>query len=149
MVYEYPELDEMLLQIAHTLHKQHDDYLTSELCPYSDETKGIIAGRKLTAPDVEGMSDDDDLDVASLLNELRDYKKTLDPENTSGFNMYFRNMTSLSEKLLAMRERAAKVDQFEQFKANIFHILEDELTDDQRVTILARLRKDFETDDNQ
>lgn len=143
----YPPIDEDLvaqLKMVRKLVESDADYLTDPECPYSGDVKAFlyaISGHSQVSAERDEADGDLLTEINKLRSELREFGNSLDSSDTTEKNTYFRLSVALLEKLTTLQERAAGVKMVQQFTDTVLTIMEDELTPDQRTSIMKRLRE--------
>lgn len=167
MSYHYPSLDEKAewaLGVIATLASENPDYFTNQDCPYEGRTLILLQSMCAVPAEVEGdgkpevplheqakqqlaqvvnmdeMETTIEQDLMTVLTELKLYGKTLTNSDNTERMSYFRTVTSLLEKLVALRERAAGVKQVKEFESAVLGVMEDVLTSEQRTQVMDQLR---------
>lgn len=151
--YFYPELKERDFVIIAKLMESNKDYLTRKECPYGSKTKDILQGvSKHQDYDKGGIELNTEVPEAtaiiaqinSLASELQDYGRiirTSDDATPSDRNTYFRLSVTLMEKLLDLKEKAAKISEYELFVATVLDLMDKVLDTNQRNVVMDRLAK--------
>lgn len=143
----YPEINEKALILMAKIAENNKNYFDHPACPYSKEIKDILKGNAVYhdfdgVVDVELPSGEDLLSqISSLQKEIQRYGNNIDPDDSAGMNTYFRLSASLIEKLLALKQKAVDIDQFEKFTNFVIDILDRYLTVDSREVIMDKLRE--------
>lgn len=136
----YPVLDVSTIQALETVQLLiEDDPTYLDEAPYPKEVLEYLRGGGGEERPVVPVEDLDlEAEADRLYQELREYGETVkDPAER---NTYFRLSTTLMEKLLNIKERATNVAMVKQFTETVLQIMEDELSPDQRTSIMRRLR---------
>lgn len=109
---------------------------------FEDETKLKRAFReideKLERKPVEEMSIEEQLDM--LYRDLIDQRDRLGDATSAEKMAYFRTATSLLERILGLKERAAGLRRIKQFQDIVIKLMDDVLTPDQRTKFMDELR---------
>lgn len=126
---------------------ENKDYLSDPSCPYPDTVKDFFAkqtrlsGEGGEAPDLfEG----DEIvaiekQIQKLLNDLEEYGRGLNADDTSEKLQYFKTKNSLLEKLLTNLERATNLKQINEFRSIVIQFMDEVLTKDQITTFMQRI----------
>lgn len=136
----YPVIQENELQIVLKLIQSDPGYLDDPMCPYQEDTKALLAVTQAENDAVEHGEDGLLREIEDLRQQLKDFGKKLDDSDLQEWNTYFRLNASLMEKLVTLKERTLNLQLVRQFTEAVLQIMEDELTPDQRTTIMKRLR---------
>lgn len=130
-----PELKSKLSTLS-MLIENNPDYLQNDACPYTHDEIELL---KKLAPSVETQKSpyeqlDDDLDDGvlpdfeaesiKLFKEMKNFKRTLSSQDTAEMTSTFRTMVSLMEKILTVQERAAGINQYNEFKNHILDAMD-------------------------
>ncbi|AJD82900.1 hypothetical protein PJWF_00006 [Achromobacter phage JWF] len=162
MSYHYPPLDEKVtwaLGVIATLASEHEDYFLHPDCPYEGRTLvllqalvlppegggedgqgAVLPPVQVTAEDLANIDSGLEEDLLRVLLELKRHGATLTNVEQSEKMAYFRTITSLLEKLVLLRERAAGVKQVKEFESAVLGVMEDVLDPEQRTKVMDGLR---------
>lgn len=143
----YPELTEKTLWAVSIVlrHIASDpDYLNDPECPYDGPTKAALLklsdGRDgESAQDQEMSTATLEAEISNLFKDLKEWGRSLSPEDTSEKNTYYRLSHALLTDLIKSKERVASLRQGEEFVNVVLTIMEDELDGDQRTRVMDRL----------
>jgi len=165
MSYHYPGLGEKAewaIGVIATLAAENADYFTHADCPYEGRTlillqamcqqagtpadaevplhEQVARNRAVQSEDltVPEMSIEEELQ--NVFDELKVYGRTLSSSDNTERMSYFRTSTSLLEKLVILKERAAGVKQVKEFENAVLGIMEEVLTSEQRTQVMDQLK---------
>lgn len=156
----YPPLPQALgMQLEAVRMQMEFDpaYLLQPECPYSEQLKAFL--RQLVTPVRKGRDDmvtavfkadqDDDQQVNSLLDEvaaainsMKALQKDMDSEgvDTSDRLTFFKNYSSMMERFLSLKEKAAGMKQLYEFQRIVIQTMEQVLDKDQVLEFKNKLK---------
>lgn len=178
MTYHYPDLNEKAewaLGVIATLGTENADYFLHEECPYEGRTltllqamcqtvggapggpemplhEQVAKSRERAGVKVEDLAEADmsiEAELVNVFDELKLYGRSLSSSDQTERMSYFRTATSLLEKLVILKERAAGVKQVKEFENAVLGVMEDILTSEQRTAVMDRLRSILSKPDNE
>jgi hypothetical protein len=140
------------LRIIRRLATEDAGYLTDDACPYHGDDLYLLQALVTSSPSPESSGGDSGVGIAAgepvnvlqeteaLYRDLKTSGATMKTGDPADRNTYFRLATTLMERLVQAREKAAGVANVEAFTNAVLDALEDELTVDQRDRILSKLK---------
>lgn len=148
----YPKLQEEVVKLIIKNYEANPNYFTDPSCPYSQEVKDIFCGKAkvqdfqtYTVPEIkpdELLKTESILSyVVTVLTELSTYGTQMKSSGDSGINTYFRLSATVLEKLIAIKERIVRIDQFEKFVTTVLETMDKSLDADQRETVMTKLQE--------
>ncbi len=154
--YLYPDVSPQqlkMIEVMRRLHKEHGDYFFAPECPYPQEVERYFrswfdkpidgstsneAGGKNDRLTGSDRYDELYLELVDVYTSLKNAKPSAGDSSES--MSYFRTATSLLEKLLGYQERALGIKAISEFHATVTEIMESVLTEDQRNTVMERMK---------
>lgn len=112
------------------------EFLTSTFLKNEDEAQLPISNSN--GEEVDWGSEVDEIRV--MLRGLKETRTKIKAGDAQGQMTYFRSASGLMEKLIQLEERAQGVKELSEFKIEVFRIIESEMSEEQRVSSLSRLR---------
>lgn len=135
----YPTIDPVALTALRTIRKlasQDPGYLTDPECPYAPEDLFFVT----SYPETNTPASEEIGDLDTEVDALFRYVKGLKPATVSEANKesldWARIASSLMEKLIGLRERAAKVKDVVKFQDTVMSFLEDICSPEQRTRFM-------------
>lgn len=149
----YPDLPEgaaSALNIVQLQMQEDHSYLDDESCPYSEEDRKIL--HSMFGTEARSRPGDDETievpeaeletRISQLFRDLESFGDDLGDASPQEKAAFFRVATSLTEKIVTLKERTSRVKDFKQFQNAILSWVEDELDTDQRTHFMDYV-KDF------
>jgi len=140
----FPDLNDEL-GLALQLLEQDPGLLNDPECPYSADTRVVLAGLQGGKAEVAETPRDKweklERETGRLYDELKDSKDNLSIEDHAERMSYFRTATSLLDKLVGLQERAVGLKAIGTFHQTVLDIMEDILDPGQRTDVMQRLEK--------
>lgn len=147
----YPDLKEANLMPLKAILAQIErfpDLLDQPECPWSEEVKALI--RPILKPvsglpnieiDLnEGRPEAIEAQILGLMADLRTMKQGMGAKDHAEKIQFYKLMTTLVEKLIALRERTMNLREMSEFQTLILQFLDEVCSKDQISELMARLK---------
>lgn len=144
----YPDLKEANLMPLKAILAQTErfpDLLDQPECPYSEDVKALLRPLLPSSLNVEidldeGKPEAIETQILGLMRDLKVMNQSLGTKDHSEKLQFYKLMTTLTEKLISLRERTLNLREMSEFQLIVIQFLEEVCSKDQISDLMDRLK---------